>query len=182
MSGKCFVILLSLFTGLFAAFLAFSYVTFKARPSMPQLQLESASASHINYSTSSAPFFKLTMNAQFSLRNRNFGRFAYDNRNVTVLYRNSSIGDGVLGNGDVKGGGTERIYVTFNLKPHNDINLKNLTKDLRSGSLNFTTHTQLSGFIKIFKILKKRRTAQMINTFCLNLTSHAIYDISNAQS
>lgn len=182
MTGLCFCFLIYLIISVVIIVVTFLLVTCQWHPSMPILQLESASASHVNYSASSTPFFKLTMDAQFSLKNLNSGRFVYDNSTVMVVYRSSKIGSGVFGNGVVKGRETKRInvtcilsspdydYINDNIFDDIDAKFKNLTNDLLSGSLGLATYTKLSGSI-FLNIFKKRRTAPMFSALRLNITS-----------
>ena len=123
------------------------------------------------------------MNCHLSLKNRFFGRFDYHaNKNVIVLYKNASIGDGVVSDGIVKGTRTKEIDVSVNVSSENvhlvPIDTYNhFTKDIASGSLNLTISTELRGTKYAFNLFKKRRTVEMACIFRLSFTSSSINDI-----
>lgn len=173
-SNKCFVLVLAALVILCAILLAFASVVLRART--PLLQFQSASVNHITYNTSPSPFFNLTMIAHLSFNNPNFGSFDYENRNVSLLYGNSTVGHRELGNGRVKARQTKGMNVTLNLRSDELLLTGNLTNDILSGILNLTSYTELTGIIHLLKIFNKKRTTQMACTIHLNLTSHLIHN------
>lgn len=141
---------------------------------------------HFDCSISPTPFFNFTVDVHFSLENMNDVTFAYDNSSVNMLYGNSNISNGVLGNGTLKGYESKRIDITFNLMPNNnDIffmgGTHNLINDIVSDSLNLATYPQLNDFFgfKKFKMdFQKRRTsAERACNFRLIFTLHSIYNL-----
>ncbi|KAI4326883.1 hypothetical protein L6164_019407 [Bauhinia variegata] len=167
-TNKCFVYILASFVVLFAVVLVFASIAFRVKS--PQIELRSATASHITSITSPSPSFNVTMIAYLTIKNPNFGRFDYDNSTVRVLYEGASVGEKGFASARVKARQTKGINITVN----SGIIL--VTSDINSWMLNLTSYTKLNGKVHLFKILKKTTTTEMACIMNLNLTSKSIQD------
>ncbi|XP_022862930.1 late embryogenesis abundant protein At1g64065-like [Olea europaea var. sylvestris] len=138
--------------------------------------------SHITIQNLIAPLASLntTMVAEIQVYNKNFGPFKFQNSSTTLLYRNITIGVANIYEGRVEGRERKRMNMSLQVRANkllSDYNL-NLSSDIDSGLVKYLSgHAKLKGEVRLLKIIKRRRTAEMNCTMSLNLTSQEVQDL-----
>ncbi|XP_027362576.1 late embryogenesis abundant protein At1g64065-like [Abrus precatorius] len=165
-SSKCFVYALASFVTLFAIWVIFASIVLRVRD--PNIELRSVRLMHkFNHSVSPLPSFNVTIIAQVTITNPNFGPFYYGNTSVSMLYGISSVGACQLHGARVKAIETQEINCLVNMK-------FNHTNDIHSGMLKLRCYVKLSGEVRVLKIVKKRKTIEMGCIMKLNFTSYSV--------
>ncbi|KAH7538119.1 late embryogenesis abundant protein At1g64065 [Ziziphus jujuba] len=158
------------------------FVLLFLRVRSPKVRLGSVSVETINLNTSSAaPSFDLKLNAQVTIKNKNFGRFKFHNSTATISYRGTEVGQATIDKGKAKARSTKKINnvmvsVKSNKVSSNSAGL--LRSDLSSKNLTFSAYTKLEGKVHLFLIFKKKKSAQMNCTFIVNTATKGISDLS----
>lgn len=166
-SSKCLVYFLILLLILSAASLVLAEIFF--RPRTPELGLNSVSVKNLVYANknqSSSPF-NMTLEAEFTIDNSNFGQFEFENATVSVFYRSKTVGEEIVDEGRVGASGTEKIKVKVKIRVSDTGNLSN------DGILKLSSHAEFSGRVQLLKIAKKKRTAAIDCSMNVNLKSPA---------
>lgn len=176
-SSKCLVHLLSVIVIIGAALLIFS--TIFLRPTTPRLRLRSVTARNLRHGgNSSTAFFNVTLGAQMTIKNSNFGEFNFENSTGSVIYKSGVVGKMKINKGEAKARETKMMNFQVDVRCNGLIsNTSELSRDLSSGVLNMSSHAELSGKIHFMGFINKKRTAQMSCTMSLNLTSQLIQDL-----
>uniref|UniRef100_A0A5B6Z0A1 Late embryogenesis abundant protein LEA-2 subgroup domain-containing protein n=1 Tax=Davidia involucrata TaxID=16924 RepID=A0A5B6Z0A1_DAVIN len=120
----------------------------------------------------------MSFNAQVTVKNTNFGHFKFDKSTATISYRGTHVGETVITKARARARSTKKLNVTVNVNsdkvPSTD---SRLGSDISSGKLTLTSHATLSGKIQLFKIIKKKKSAEMNCTMDVNTTTHKIENL-----
>ncbi|XP_030470194.1 late embryogenesis abundant protein At1g64065-like [Syzygium oleosum] len=172
-SSKCPVYLLTAFVVLCVVALIFSLIVL--RPAHPELALLDVSVESLNY-TSDYPATRLdaTLAVQATLKNTNFGRFEFENSNLTMSYNGTVIGEKALGNGTVWSRETKHVDVVVAVRSSRISDLKNLSSDMSDNVLELTSYAELRGTVHLIKIVKRRLTSVMNCTMSLDLSNRRV--------
>lgn len=173
-SSKCFVFILSLIVSLSIALLVFSLVVL--RFNSPRVKLESVEIKNLDYTSDS---LNMSMVAELTIKNKNFGRLKLQNSSAIVFYGNSAIGSGTINGGNViKGRETQRMNFTIQVKANGlGRENSNFSSEISSGLLKLSSYAKLRGEIRVLKKIIRRRTAILNCTMNLKLSSQEIQDL-----
>lgn len=149
---KCllYIVLFAVFqTGII---LLFALTVMKIRT--PKFRLHSATLD--NFTTT--PSLRFTMNAEFGVRNTNFGHFKYQNSTVYFFYGSDQVGEVVVQRGRARARKTRRFNEVVELSfPANS----QLGNGLSSGFVRITSQSKLSGKVELMKVIKKNKATDM---------------------
>lgn len=174
-SSKCPVYVLAGLVTLAAIALVFALAVLRVEA--PGVELKSVAVKNLTHGTSPSPSFNVTLTAEVSVQNKNFGAFNFENGTATVLYEGMVVGDEEFSKAHVESRKTKRMNVTLDVRSDRLWNDKNLSSDISSGSVNLTTYAQVTGKVRVMKVVRRRTTARMNCSMTLNLTSSSIQDL-----
>ncbi|GFY83300.1 hypothetical protein Acr_03g0000740 [Actinidia rufa] len=97
--------------------------------------------------------FNLRMNAQFGIKNTNFGPYKYDNTTVTFFYKGTPVGSTTV----------RKSKANF--------------RRTKKGSCLLTSQSRLTGKIEIMFIFKKKRATNMNCTMDVNIAQQVLQNI-----
>uniref|UniRef100_A0A2C9WCJ4 Late embryogenesis abundant protein LEA-2 subgroup domain-containing protein n=1 Tax=Manihot esculenta TaxID=3983 RepID=A0A2C9WCJ4_MANES len=170
-TNKCVVYVLA-GTAIFSAiFLAFALVV---RPRTPDLELSFVSVKNLVYTNNNVSFSSLnmTLEAELSIRNTNFGSFKFENATASVLYGGQTVGKGIIGEGLLKARDKENIKVKVDVRSYRFSDTEKLSRDIDSGILKLQSLAKFSGKVQWLQIVEKLKTASVSCSMSLNLKSH----------
>ncbi|XP_057466614.1 uncharacterized protein LOC130756147 [Actinidia eriantha] len=122
--------------------------------------------------------FNLRMNAQFGIKNTNFGPYKYDNTTVTFFYKGTPVGSTVLRKSKADFRRTKKVNFAVDLVTPTELaSNSELASDISSGILPLTSQSRLSGKIEIMFIFKKKRATNMNCTMEVNIAAKALQNI-----
>ncbi|MCD9643696.1 hypothetical protein HAX54_031352 [Datura stramonium] len=116
---------------------------------------------------------RINFSAQVFLRNRNFWRYDYDSTLGTInsVAGGATIGRFVIPDGEARRRSTQKIYVIA------DITLPSRLNNNTSGILPVISEAKIRGKVKVFRVFRKKETADLNCTMSINLTISAIQDL-----
>ncbi|KAA8516106.1 hypothetical protein F0562_019285 [Nyssa sinensis] len=144
----------------------------------PAVRIRSVTVQNLNVQPSS---YSMTLIAEVTVRNKNFGHYKYDNSSVSISHGDAIVGNGEFLKGNAKAKKTRRVNVTMEVSSNGISDASRLSNEISSGTLMFNSQATLRGKVELMKVMKKRKTAQMNCTMALNLTSGAIQNLSCRQ-
>lgn len=127
------------------------------------------SATFDNLVTENASF-NITMNAELSVKNANFGPYNYKNSTIYFYYNDVSIGEAFVSQGKAGFKSTKKFNVIVNLSSKE-------SKHLNSGTLILTSKSKLEGKVKLIFIMKKKKSTEMNCTIIIGLAGKVVRDI-----
>ncbi|GMY30434.1 late embryogenesis abundant protein At1g64065-like [Fagus crenata] len=174
--GKCFVYV---FAGIVIQCIIVLVLAFiVSHVKIPAAKLRLVTMKNVKYNTTApSNLFNATMVAEVTIKNKNFGRFKFENSTFRVLYEGMVIGERKLRHGRVKARTGQAMNVTVELRSNRLWDTKNLSSDIKSGRLNLSSYANLSGTVHVMKIIKKRKITELSCTMTLNLTSRVVQDL-----
>ncbi|CAI9762446.1 unnamed protein product [Fraxinus pennsylvanica] len=153
---KCllYIVLFAVFqTGII---LLFALTVMKIRT--PKFRVRSAAFETFNVGTPTNPSLSLRMNAEFGIKNTNFGHFKYQNSTVHFFYGGAQVGEVVVQRARAKARSTRKFNAAVELSfPENS----QLGIDLSSGFVRLTSQSKLRGKVELMKVLKKNKSTDM---------------------
>ncbi|KAI3689810.1 hypothetical protein L2E82_47780 [Cichorium intybus] len=171
-SSKCLVYVLAAVVFHGTIFLIFGSVFL--RVNNPKLRLSTVSIRNFEHANTNSTSLNITMSAEVTVKNENFGRYDFDNCNAVILYGNSTIGGGDIPGGRVGARNTKPISVTMQIRSEN-LNFSGSGSD-GTGLMEIISYAKMTGRVHVLKIVDRRKTIEMNCTMNLNLTSRSISD------
>ncbi|KAG2709774.1 hypothetical protein I3760_05G256900 [Carya illinoinensis] len=120
--------------------------------------------------------YNLQMNAQFTVKNTNFGHFKYEYGTVRFAQNGVRVGEANINDARVRARSTKKVNATVVLSSSN--NNPALTSDIVYGRLPLTISSKLEGKVHLMKVFKKKKSAQMNCTVYVNLGMHQIENLT----
>lgn len=143
------------------------FVVFVMRIKTPKVRLDSVAVDSLTANSSpSSPSFKVQINALVAVKNKNFGHYKFEGSKVTFSYKGTEVGEGTIAKAKAKAKRTKKINVTVSLNSNKVSSHSQLSSDLSSGNLTLTAYAKLDGKVHLFKVIKKKKSAN------LNCTVH----------
>lgn len=177
-SSKCLVYILIIVV--FHSIILFVFRLIVLPFKSPKVHISHITIQNLRYEIASLASLNTTMVAEIQVYNKNFGPFKFQNSSTTLLYRNITIGVANIYEGRVEGRERKRMNMSLQVRANkllSDYNL-NLSSDIDSGLVKYSSdHAKLKGEVRLLKIIKQRRTAEMNCTMSLNLTSQEVQDL-----
>ncbi|XP_057802763.1 late embryogenesis abundant protein At1g64065-like [Salvia miltiorrhiza] len=157
------------------AFLIFGLVVLRIKA--PTLRLSNVVVRDLRHTSSS---LNMTMIADITLHNMNFGRFQFRGGSAALLYGNATFGAASISAGGVGGRGRRRISATVEMiiggpPPENYMNI---SRDIESNLVRLMSVAELRGEIRVMKIVNRIRTASMNCSMDLNLSGQQVQGLS----
>ncbi|XP_059318805.1 uncharacterized protein LOC132069479 [Lycium ferocissimum] len=153
------IVLFTIFlTGIILVF-SFIFVRFKT----PKLRLE-------NIRISNDGDGRIIFSAQLFMRNRNFWRYDFDSTIGTINSAGGeTIGQFVIPEGEARRRSTKKLYVMADIILPSRLNT--------TGILPVTSRAKIRGKVKVFRVFKRKKSADLSCTMSLNLPISAIQDL-----
>ncbi|XP_057471507.1 late embryogenesis abundant protein At1g64065-like [Actinidia eriantha] len=159
------------------AIIVFFVLTFM-RIRNPKVRFGSIAVENLKVnSSSSSPLFTMKLNAQVTVKNTNFGHFKFGNSTATVSYKGNPVGVFVITKARAKARSTKKLDVTMTLTSNQVSTDAHLGNDLNSGKLTLTSLATLKGKVHLFKVIKKKKSAQMNCTMDVDTKKQAIENV-----
>ncbi|KAI8564918.1 hypothetical protein RHMOL_Rhmol03G0220400 [Rhododendron molle] len=111
-----------------------------------------------------------TLNAQFVVKNTNFGPYKYDSTTVNFLYNDIQVGSAVISKSKANFLSTKKINVPV------DLNLSGNTSN--SEFLTLTSTARLSGKVELMLIFKKKKAVNMNCTMDVNTKTKELLNVA----
>ncbi|XP_058206045.1 uncharacterized protein LOC131319687 isoform X2 [Rhododendron vialii] len=127
------------------------------------------SSSSINTVDVQQTSFTLNMNAQFGIKNTNFGPYKYDSTTVSFLYNGIQVGSAVIPKSKANFLSTKKINVPVDLT---SANLSGNTE-----ILTLTSTARLSGKVELMLIFKKKKAVNMNCTMNANTSTQMLENV-----
>ncbi|GFY83306.1 hypothetical protein Acr_03g0000800 [Actinidia rufa] len=144
----------------------------------PKVRFSSIAVENLQVnSSSSSPLFTMKLNARVTVKNTNFGHFKFGNSTATVSYKGSPVGVFVITKARAKARSTKKLDVTMTLISNKVSTDAHLGNDLKSEKLTLTSHATLKGKVHLFKVIKKKKSAQMNCTMDVDTKKQAIENV-----
>ncbi|MGI4329160.1 LEA type 2 family protein [Klebsiella pneumoniae] len=122
--------------------------------------------------------FNLRMNAQFGIKNTNFGPYKYDNTTVTFFYKGTPVGSTTVRKSKADFRRTKKVNFAVDLVTPTELSSNSeLASDISSGILPLTSQSRLTGKIEIMFIFKKKRATNMNCTMDVNIAQQVLQNI-----
>ncbi|KAM7467761.1 hypothetical protein LguiB_015323 [Lonicera macranthoides] len=128
-------------------------------------------------SSSNSPSFSIKLGAQVAIKNRNFGQYKFQRSNAIVSYRGNEVGDAVIYEGRARARSTKKVNVTLNLNSEKASRSASLVSDINAGKITLSTYARLNGKVHLFKVIKRKKSAQMNCTMDVNTQTKAIENL-----
>ncbi|KAB2632817.1 hypothetical protein D8674_029064 [Pyrus ussuriensis x Pyrus communis] len=136
----------------------------------PKVRLGNINVRSLN-SDPTTPSFDMSFTTQVSVKNINWGSCKFDAGTVTFLHQGVTIGQVSIPNGQAGMRSTKKVSVTVSLNSHGS---SNLGSELKSGMLTLSSQAKLSGKVKLFLIMKKKKSATMNCTVTIDLSTKTV--------
>ncbi|KAK9292497.1 hypothetical protein L1049_020470 [Liquidambar formosana] len=125
-------------------------------------------------SNSSSPSFSMKLNAQVTVKNTNFGHFKFDNSTATISYKGTPVGSATIMKARARARSTKKLNITVEVTSSK---VPSSSSDLDSGILSLSSHAKLSGKIILFKVIKKKKSADMNCTMNVDTKTKVIQNL-----
>lgn len=172
-ASKTLVYILIAVVLLSIAFLIFGLVVLRIKP--PSLRLSNVVVQGLRYNASS---LNMTVIADLTLHNTNFGRFDFRGGSVALLYGNATFGAASIHGGRVGGRERGRIGAAVEVSGGPSENYMNISRDIELNLVRLTTVAELRGEIRVMKIVNRHRTASMNCSMDVNLRGQQVQNLS----
>ncbi|KAK6275469.1 hypothetical protein POUND7_005178 [Theobroma cacao] len=144
----------------------------------PKVRLGGVTVENLNLnSSSSSPSFSMNLNAQVTVKNTNFGHFKFQNSTLTISYRGTPVGEATIVKARARARSTKKLNVTVSVSSDKMSRNSALSSDVGSGTINLSSHAKLDGKIHLFKVFKKKKSAEMNCTMEVTTSSKQIQNL-----
>ncbi|CAI9759368.1 unnamed protein product [Fraxinus pennsylvanica] len=158
---KCFT-----YIAIFAVFQAIIILVFALtvmRVKTPKVRLGDVSISRTN-GTGEFRFTAIVL-----VRNRNFGHYKFDDTMATIKSGDATVGLFVIPESRAKARSTRRLNVIADI---------NSSSGNNSGVLPLSVEAKLRGKVRLIKVIKRNKSADMNCTMSINLATNAVQDLN----
>ncbi|EYU25167.1 hypothetical protein ABFS82_06G026500 [Erythranthe guttata] len=139
-----------------AVVIVFSLTVMKIRN--PRFRIRSAHLTNFNAGTPASPAFTGKLNAEFSVKNANFGRYKYMDTTVDFVYRGTRVGEVFVRESRAGWRTTKKFNVAVDLSLANARANPQLASDLNAGVVPISSEARMSGSVELLFVLKKNRS------------------------
>ncbi|KAH7856275.1 hypothetical protein Vadar_034782 [Vaccinium darrowii] len=157
-----------------AIIVLFSLTVMKVKT--PKFRVRSSSFNTVDVQPTN-PSFSLNMNAQFGVKNTNFGPYKYDSTTVYFYYNGIQVGSAIIPKSKASFLSTKKINVVVDLTSANITSNPNLASDLNAGILPLTSTSRLNGKVELMLIFKKKKAVNMNCTMNVNTTTRELQNV-----
>ncbi|KAL7107017.1 hypothetical protein ACP275_06G027300 [Erythranthe tilingii] len=134
----------------------FSLTVMKIRN--PRFRIRSAHLTNFNAGTPASAAFTGKLNAEFSVKNANFGRYKYMDTTVDFFYRGTRVGEVFVRESRAGWRTTKKFNVAVDLSLANARANPHLASDLNAGVVPISSEARMIGSVELLFVLKKNRS------------------------
>uniref|UniRef100_A0A5B7AGB0 Late embryogenesis abundant protein LEA-2 subgroup domain-containing protein n=1 Tax=Davidia involucrata TaxID=16924 RepID=A0A5B7AGB0_DAVIN len=139
-----------------------------------KFRVRSATFDNFQVGTTTSPSFNLRMNVELGVKNTNFGHYKFDNSTITFFYKGTQVGSADVLKARAKARSTKKFNIVVNLiSPSNS----DFGTDLTSGVLHLTSQSSLRGKVELFKVMKKKKSANMNCTMEIHISAKELRNV-----
>ena len=158
--------------------LAFALVVMRFKT--PRFRLRAASFTTFQAGNSTNPTLNLVMNAQFTVRNRNYGRYKYESGTVLFAYRGLTIGQAFIDESRARARTTKKVNATAVLSSASLVGrdeLDQLGRDIGAGVLSITSQAELEGKVQVLRVIKKKKNTRLNCTLDVEIATRSVRNL-----
>ncbi|KAM6555723.1 hypothetical protein CsatB_002742 [Cannabis sativa] len=178
-SAAAFVVLLIVVVLIYAlVVIRFKTPKFRIREAM----ITSSQISNFtnNNNSSSNLSMNLILEAEFTIKNRNFGRFKYESGSVLYAYKGFVLGQAFIDDGRVRPRSTKKVRAVAVL---NSAGLgsqaeSELGRDIGAGVLSLTSYSELEGRIRVVRVIKRKKWPKLNCTMDFVIATRMIQNLN----
>jgi len=152
------------------------FVLFVMKVRTPKFRVRSATFETFDV-VASNPSFNLNMNAELSVKNKNFGQYEFENSTIIFLYRGLQVGSALVSKAKVGILSTKKFNVVVDLSSTGLPSNSMLGSDLNSGFLPLSSQAQLTGKVKLMMVMKKKKATEMNCTMEVNISTKELQNL-----
>ncbi|XP_075106951.1 late embryogenesis abundant protein At1g64065-like [Nicotiana tabacum] len=142
----------------------------------PKFRIRSATFDVLSKNAENSSF-NITMNAEFGVKNANFGPYKYRDSTIYFFYNGVNIGEAFVSHGKAGFKSTKIFNVLVNLSSKDIPKDSKLRNDTNSETLTLTSKSKLEGKVALIFVLKKKKSTEMDCTITVGLADKVIRDI-----
>ena len=172
-NAKCYVYILAFVVLQVAVILAFALIVMRVKT--PSVRVRSVHVQSLTYNETT-PSLDMTIVAEIAVRNKNFGRFKFDNTTANVTYGGVLVGEGHITKARASARKTKRMNVTIEATFDRVSDAAKLRSELGSGNLTFTSVARVRGEVAVM-LIKKKKTANMNCTMTVDLERQTVHGL-----
>jgi len=143
------------------------FVSLVMRIRNPKVRLGGVTVENLKVSSSS-PSFSMKLYALVTVKNTNFGHFKFENTTLTISYMGTPVGEATIVKARARARSTKKFNVTISVGSNNEVSRNSLSSAIDSGIISLSSHAKLEGKIHLFKVIKKKKSAEMNCTMDVN--------------
>ncbi|CAK9176928.1 unnamed protein product [Ilex paraguariensis] len=143
----------------------------------PKVRFSTVTVQNLRVNSSSSPSFSMKLNAQFTVKNTNFGHFKFQSSTATILYEGKPVGEAVIDKARARARSTKKLNITVGVNSEKETRNSQLSSDIKSGKITLTSQATLKGKVHLFKVIRKKKSAQMNCTMDVNTKTHAVENL-----
>ncbi|XP_022892969.1 late embryogenesis abundant protein At1g64065-like [Olea europaea var. sylvestris] len=129
----------------------------------PKVRLGDVSISRANGTDD----FRLT--ARVLVRNRNFGHYKFDDTMATIKSGDATVGEFIIPESRARARSTKRLYIIADI---------NFSSGNNSGFLPLSVEAKLRGKVRLIKVIKRNKSADMNCTMSINMATNSVQDLN----
>ncbi|GLU21178.1 hypothetical protein SLE2022_373360 [Rubroshorea leprosula] len=114
---------------------------------------------------------------QVTVKNTNFAHLKFQNNTASIYYVGTLIGEATIVKARARARTTKKVNVTFVASSGKVSSNSQLGDDIESGIIPLGSHARLDGKIILFKVFKKKKSAEMNCIMDVNTTTKEIQNL-----
>ncbi|OMO65731.1 Late embryogenesis abundant protein, LEA-14 [Corchorus capsularis] len=144
----------------------------------PKVRLGGVTVENLKVSSSSSsPSFSMNLNALVTVKNTNFGHYKFKNTTLTISYKGTPVGEATIIQARARARSTKKFNVTISISSNNKVPRNSLSSDIDSGVISLSSHATLEGKVHLFKVIKKKKSAEMNCNMDVNTSLKQIQNV-----
>ncbi|KAF8379614.1 hypothetical protein HHK36_029055 [Tetracentron sinense] len=144
----------------------------------PKVRFGSVTVESLTVGTTPSPSFSMRLIAQVTVKNTNFGHFKFENSTATFSYGGATVGEALIAKARARARETKRMNIMVDVTSSDLSGASSLGSDINSGTLRLSSQAKLSGKVHLFKIIKKKKSAEMSCTMSVHIATKTIQDLN----
>lgn len=145
----------------------------------PKYRLKSVTMDNLVVSTSTnSPSFRMKLDADVTIKNKNFGPYKYHDCYMTLSYRGKRVGEAFIKEAGAKALSTKVLKVSLNVTYSAGSDGSSLRNDISSGSLGLSSKSEMRGQVEVLKVLKRdNKYPKMDCSITIDLAEKVVRDL-----
>ncbi|KAL2235156.1 late embryogenesis abundant protein At1g64065-like [Sesamum indicum] len=170
-SKKCLAYVAAFVVFQTAIILLFVLIVMKVRS--PKVRINAMEFESFSSTTNNSTSFNMSMLAQVTIKNNNFGDFKYENSTLSFLYNGIKVGEAVVPRGRAGARKTKKFNFSVDLSGIRD----RVGNDMNSGVLRLSSRGKVSGKVHLIKVIKRNKSGEMKCDWSINLATRQFEDL-----